>query len=46
MTSLFEQRGGTYIQVGDFLLPDLVLHDQPSGLLGKNNSVRGRRSDI
>ena len=42
MTSLFEQRGGTYIRVGDFLLPDLVLDDQPPGPIGKYGRMRKR----
>lgn len=42
MTSLFEQRGGTYIRVGDFLLPDLVLEAPPPGPLGKFGRMRKR----
>lgn len=36
--SLFEQMGGTYIQVGDYLLPNLILpeqQDQPLGVWGQ-----------
>ena len=35
--SLFEQMGGTYTQVGDYLLPNLILskqQDQPFGVWG------------
>ena len=33
--SLFEQRGGTYTQVGDYLLPDVELPDEkPIGVWG------------
>ncbi len=42
MASYFEQRGGTYTRVGDILLPDLVLHDQPSGPIGKYGRMRKR----
>lgn len=36
--SLFEQMGGTYSQVGDFLLPDIALPEQkekPIGIWGQ-----------
>ncbi len=42
MTSLFEQQGGTYTRMGDILLPDLVLHDQPPGPIGKYGRMRKR----
>ena len=34
MKSYFEERGGTYIQVGDVLIPDLVMDPQPEGEIG------------
>ena len=34
MKSLYEQRGGTYTQVGQFQIPNLVLDDQPEGEVG------------
>jgi len=34
--TLFEQIGGTYTQVGDFLLPDLVVEEcEPAGKYGR-----------
>lgn len=39
--SLFEQMGGTYTQVGDYLLPNLILpeqQDQPLGVLGQRHA--------
>ena len=42
MASYFEQRGGTYTRVGDFLLPDLVLDDQPPDPIGKYGRMRKR----
>ena len=39
MKSYFEQNGGTYTQIGDVLIPDLVMDPQPEGEIG----VRGRR---
>ncbi len=32
--SLFEQTGGTYTQVGDYMLPDLVLSEQEQKSIG------------
>ncbi len=32
--SLFEQRGGTYIQVGDYLLPNIILPEQEEKPIG------------
>lgn len=32
--TLFEQNGGTYIQQGDYLLPDVKLSDQPEYEIG------------
>ena len=40
MKSYFEERGGTYTQVGDFLIPDLVLEEQPEGWIGKYGIMR------
>ena len=34
MKSYFEEHGGTYTQVGDVLIPDLVLNEQPEGEIG------------
>ncbi len=34
MKSYFEEQGGTYTQVGDVLIPDLVLDEQPEGEIG------------
>ena len=34
MKSLYEQEGGSYSQVGDYLLPNLVMDDQPEGEVG------------
>ena len=31
MESYFEENGGTYTQVGDYLIPDLVMDPQPGG---------------
>lgn len=39
MKSIFEENGGTYSQVGDVLIPDLVMDPQPEGEIG----VWGRR---
>lgn len=39
--SLFEQMGGTYTQVGDYLIPNLILpeqQDQPSGVWGQRHA--------
>ncbi len=35
MKSLFEQNGGTYSVVGDYLIPDLVLPPQSDYVLGR-----------
>ena len=40
MKSYFEERGGTYSRVGDFLIPDLVLEEQPEGWIGKYGIMR------
>ena len=34
MKSIFEENGGTYSQVGDVLIPDLVMDPQPEGEIG------------
>ena len=34
MKSYFEERGGTYTQVGGLLIPDLVMDPQPEGEIG------------
>ena len=34
MKSIFEERGGTYTEVGQVLLPNLVLDQQPEGEIG------------
>ena len=34
MKSLFEERGGTYTQVGDYQIPNLVMDPQPEGKIG------------
>lgn len=39
--SLFEQMGGTYTQIGDYLLPNLILpeqQDQPIGIWGQRHA--------
>ena len=40
MKSYFEERGGTYSRAGDFLIPDLVLEEQPEGWIGKYGIMR------
>ena len=34
MQSIFEQRGGTYTKVGEVLLPNIVMDEQPEGEIG------------
>ena len=34
MKSYFEEHGGTYTQIGDVLIPDLVMDPQPEGEIG------------
>lgn len=38
--SLFEQMGGTYTQVGDYLLPNLILAEEqnPIGIWGQRHA--------
>ena len=40
MKSYFEEQDGTYTRVGDFLIPDLVLDEQPEGWIGKYGIMR------
>ena len=40
--SYFEQNGGTYTQIGDFLLPDLTIGETVARLLGKYGMMRKR----
>ena len=34
MKSYFEERGGTYTEVGQILIPNLVMDEQPEGDIG------------
>lgn len=34
MKSYFEELGGTYTQVGEYLIPDLAMDPQPEGEIG------------
>ena len=40
MKSFFEENGGTYTKVSDFLIPDLVLEEQSEGQIGKYGRMR------
>ena len=40
--SFFEQMGGTYTQVGDYLLPDLVIEEVELQPIGKYGRMRKR----
>ena len=40
MKSLFEKMGGTYRQVGDYLIPNLVLPDDGNYQIGKYGRMR------
>lgn len=40
--SFFEQMGGTYTQVGDYLLPDLVIEEAEHRPIGKYGRMRKR----
>ncbi|MCD8367491.1 MAG: TnpV protein [Clostridiales bacterium] len=42
MKSQFEQMGGTYTQVGDYFIPDLVLPDTKEYHIGKYGRMRRR----
>ena len=38
--SIFEQLGGTYAEVGDYLIPDLVIDETEQGPIGKYGRMR------
>ena len=40
--SFFEQSGGTYTRVGDYLIPDLVIEESEQRLIGKYGRMRTR----
>ena len=40
MKSIFEQNGGTYTQVGDYLIPDISLPDAPAYPIEKYGRMR------
>lgn len=40
--SFFEQRGGTYTQVGDYLLPNLIADEAEQRSIGKYGRMRKR----
>ena len=40
--SIFEQCGGTYTQVGDYLLPDLIIGEDEQQHVGKYGRMRKR----
>ena len=40
MKSYFEEHGGTYTRVGNFLIPNVVLEEQPEGQIGKYGRMR------
>ena len=40
--SIFEQCGGTYTQVGDYLLPDLIIDEAEQQPVGKYGNMRKR----
>ena len=40
--SIFEQMGGTYTQVGDYLLPDLMIKEAEHRPIGKYGRMRKR----
>ena len=40
MKSLFEEMGGTYRQVGDYLIPNLSLPEEPDYQIGKYGRMR------
>ena len=40
--SIFEQCGGTYTQVGDYLLPDLIIDETEQQPVGKYGRMRKR----
>ena len=40
MKSIFEQMGGTYIQAGDYLIPNIEFPDKPRNPIGKYGRMR------
>ena len=40
MKSIFEEMGGTYRQEGDYLIPNLLLPDEPKYQIGKYGRMR------
>ena len=42
MKSMFEKMGGTYTQVGDFLLPNLYIESREEYHIGKYGRMRKR----
>ena len=40
--SIFEQCGGTYTQVGDYLLPNLIIDEDEQQFIGKYGRMRKR----
>ena len=40
--SIYEQCGGTYTQVGDYLLPDLIIDEDEQQFIGKYGRMRKR----
>ena len=40
MKSIFEQNGGTYTQVSDYLIPNISLPDAPAYPIGKYGRMR------
>lgn len=52
MKSLFEETGGTYRQMSDYFIPNLVLPDDGNYQIGKYgrmrrmNSIRNREEEI
>ena len=42
MKSMFEEMGGTYTQVGDFLLPNLYIESREEYHIGKYSRMRKR----
>ena len=42
MKSIFEQLGGTYTEVGDYLLPDLIVDEAEQQPIGKYGRMRRR----
>ena len=42
MKSMFEEMGGTYMQVGDFLLPNLYIESREEYHIGKYGQMRKR----